>query len=85
VLDGKLSPGERLPSSRDLAQDLDLSRNTVVAAINQLTVEGYLAAMWAAAPMCTTTCPGPAEAQRSARPRLPAGTPAGGLSARGRP
>lgn len=42
MLDGKLGPGERLPSSRDLAQDLDLSRNTVVAAINQLGVEGYL-------------------------------------------
>ena len=42
MLDGKLGAGERLPSSRDLAQDLDLSRNTVVAAINQLSVEGYL-------------------------------------------
>ncbi len=43
MLDGKLGPGERLPSSRDLALDLNLSRNTVVAAINQLSVEGYLA------------------------------------------
>ena len=42
LLDGKLASGERLPSSRDLAQDLNLSRNTVVAAINQLSVEGYL-------------------------------------------
>ncbi len=42
MLDGKLTAGERLPSSRDLAQDLNLSRNTVVAAINQLSVEGYL-------------------------------------------
>lgn len=42
ILDGKLGPGDRLPSSRDLAQDLGLSRNTVVAAIGQLTVEGYL-------------------------------------------
>ena len=43
LLDGKLAAGERVPSSRDLAQDLGLSRNTVVAAINQLSVEGYLA------------------------------------------
>jgi GntR family transcriptional regulator/MocR family aminotransferase len=43
LLDGQLAAGERLPSSRDLAQDLGLSRNTVVAAINQLSVEGYLA------------------------------------------
>ncbi len=42
MLDGKLSAGDRLPSSRELTQDLKLSRNTVVAALNQLTVEGYL-------------------------------------------
>lgn len=42
ILDGKLVAEERLPSSRDLVQDLKLSRNTVVAALNQLTVEGYL-------------------------------------------
>jgi GntR family transcriptional regulator / MocR family aminotransferase len=42
MLDGKLTSGDRLPSSRDLAQDLDLSRNTVVAALGQLMVEGYL-------------------------------------------
>ncbi len=42
ILDGKLGPDERLPSSRDLVQDLHMSRNTVVAALNQLTVEGYL-------------------------------------------
>jgi GntR family transcriptional regulator / MocR family aminotransferase len=42
LLDGKLAAGDRLPSSRDLAKDLNLSRNTVVAAIGQLTVEGYL-------------------------------------------
>lgn len=42
ILDGKLSAGDRLPSSRELTQDLGLSRNTVVAALNQLSVEGYL-------------------------------------------
>ena len=42
VRSGQARLGERLPSSRDLAQDLGLSRNTVVAAINQLSVEGYL-------------------------------------------
>ncbi len=42
ILDGKLAAGDRLPSSRELTQDLSLSRNTVVAALNQLTVEGYL-------------------------------------------
>ena len=42
ILDGKLGAGDRLPSSRELTQDLQLSRNTVVAALNQLAVEGYL-------------------------------------------
>lgn len=42
VLTGKLPAGQRLPSSRDLAQDLHLSRNTVTTALSQLVVEGYL-------------------------------------------
>ena len=42
ILDGRLAAGDRLPSSRELTQDLKLSRNTVVAALNQLGVEGYL-------------------------------------------
>lgn len=42
VLEGKLGAGDRLPSSRDLAHDLALSRNTVVTALGQLAVEGYL-------------------------------------------
>jgi GntR family transcriptional regulator / MocR family aminotransferase len=42
LLDGRLSAGERLPSSRELATDLRLARNTVVAAIGQLTLEGHL-------------------------------------------
>jgi GntR family transcriptional regulator/MocR family aminotransferase len=42
ILDGKIGAGDRLPSSRELTQDLNLSRNTVVTALNQLSVEGYL-------------------------------------------
>ena len=42
MLDGKLAAGDRLPSSRELTTDLNLSRNTVVAALSQLSVEGYL-------------------------------------------
>ncbi|WNO03837.1 PLP-dependent aminotransferase family protein [Rhodoferax mekongensis] len=42
ILEGKLHAGDKLPSSRELTQDLDLSRNTVVAAVNQLVTEGYL-------------------------------------------
>jgi GntR family transcriptional regulator/MocR family aminotransferase len=42
MLEGQLSAGDRLPSSRELSQDLSLSRNTIVAALGQLSVEGYL-------------------------------------------
>ena len=43
ITDGRLAPGRRLPSSRQLAQSLDVSRNTVSFAIEQLAAEGYLA------------------------------------------
>ena len=39
-----LAPGTRLPSSRDLAAVLDVARNTVVLAYQQLVDEGILAA-----------------------------------------
>lgn len=42
VRSGQTTRGERLPSSRDLAQDLGLSRVTVEAAYTQLETEGYL-------------------------------------------
>ena len=42
VRSGQARMGERLPSSRDLAQDLGLSRVTVEAAYAQLETEGYL-------------------------------------------
>lgn len=40
---GRLAPGARLPPSRDFARQLGVSRGTVLAALAQLTAEGYLA------------------------------------------
>ena len=37
-----LPPGASLPATRTLAQDLGLSRNTVIAAYDQLALEGFL-------------------------------------------
>lgn len=37
-----LAAGKRLPSSRDLARDLGIARNTVIAAFEQLAAEGYV-------------------------------------------
>lgn len=42
IVGGHLAPGMRLPSSRDLAATHKLARNTVVAAYQHLTMEGYL-------------------------------------------
>src|SRR5260370_37218166 len=41
---GRLRPGVRLPSSRDLAADLGIARNTVADAYGQLVAEGWLTA-----------------------------------------
>lgn len=39
---GLLVPGARLPSSRALAEDLSISRNTVTAALDQLAADGWV-------------------------------------------
>jgi GntR family transcriptional regulator/MocR family aminotransferase len=44
ILGGRLAEGTALPSSRDLAQLLTLSRNTVTAAYQQLVDDGFLVA-----------------------------------------
>lgn len=41
---GVLLPGERVPSTRNLATQLSVSRGSVVTAYEQLTAEGYLTA-----------------------------------------
>jgi len=42
ILNGSFPPRMKLPSSRKLAQQLDVARNTVVAAYQQLIADGYL-------------------------------------------
>src|SRR5437660_11333331 len=42
ILGGSLPPGHRLPSSREFARQLKVSRNTVSFVIDQLAMEGYL-------------------------------------------
>ena len=45
VSTGRLRPGVRLPSSRALAADLGVARNTVAEAYSQLVAEGWLTAV----------------------------------------
>ena len=42
ILTGKLTPGERIPSTRSLARFLAISRFTVTTSYEQLLSEGYL-------------------------------------------
>lgn len=42
ILNGSLEAGAKLPSTRELASELGVSRNTVLDAYDQLTAEGYL-------------------------------------------
>jgi GntR family transcriptional regulator/MocR family aminotransferase len=42
ILEGRLSPGVRLPASRDFAGQYGLSRGTVVSVLERLQAEGYV-------------------------------------------
>jgi GntR family transcriptional regulator/MocR family aminotransferase len=71
VQSGRLSAGERLPSSRALSAELGVSRGVVVEAYGQLAAEGYLAVRAGAAPRVA--------AGAAAAPARPAGAPAAPL------
>ncbi|HTO09284.1 MAG TPA: PLP-dependent aminotransferase family protein [Myxococcota bacterium] len=64
VLGGRLEAGSRLPSTRQLAAELELSRNTVLAACEQLVSEGYAAPRARSGLFVADALPA-----RSARPR----------------
>ncbi|MFL6101127.1 MAG: PLP-dependent aminotransferase family protein [Actinomycetales bacterium] len=55
IADGRLQPGDRLPPSRSLAAELGLSRNTVAAAYDRLTAEGFVAGRAGAGTFVTDT------------------------------
>lgn len=42
ILDGRFVKGEKIPSSRALAEMMSISRNSVLSGLNQLVDEGYL-------------------------------------------
>ena len=69
ILDGRLKPGLRLPSTRRLADAYGLSRNTAVAAYDLLLSEGYVAARRGSGVYVATMLPRPAEPEQ---PPVPA-------------
>ncbi|MBL1105726.1 PLP-dependent aminotransferase family protein [Streptomyces sp. 5-8] len=81
VRSGRLAPGTRLPSSRSLAADLGIARNTVAEAYADLVAEGWLTARQGSGTRVVTGLPGgtgtPAGPARPAGPRpAPRRTPA---------
>ena len=69
IRSGRLAPGAVLPSSRDLAADLGVSRGVVVDSYTQLATEGYLSARRGSGTRVTTLPAGRAPARRQLRPR----------------
>jgi GntR family transcriptional regulator/MocR family aminotransferase len=54
---GRLRPGDRLPGSRRLAASLHVHRNTVLAALSELTAEGWIEATPGIGTFVTRTIP----------------------------
>jgi GntR family transcriptional regulator / MocR family aminotransferase len=59
IIGGGLAPGTRLPSSRTLAKDIGVSRNTVEVAFSQLEAEGFLVRKIGAGTYVTSAMPEP--------------------------
>ncbi|HEY2551933.1 MAG TPA: PLP-dependent aminotransferase family protein [Streptosporangiaceae bacterium] len=67
VQDGRLGAGTRLPSSRTLAADLAIARNTVAEAYGQLVAEGWLVSRQGSGTWVTAAGPAPVTRQPAAR------------------
>src|SRR3569833_1570925 len=84
IVQGRLRPGTRLPSSRGIARQYKVARGTVVAAFEQLAAEGYVECVVGSDTLIKTILP---EAMLEAKP-LRASNRAeiskAGLSSRGR-
>jgi len=77
IRSGRLQGGERLPSSRELARELSVSRGLVQECYNQLLAEGYLTSRTGSA---TRVAPGAGAQPAPGRPapaRAPAAPPPG--------
>jgi GntR family transcriptional regulator/MocR family aminotransferase len=84
ILDGRLPPGTRLPSTRELASDLGLSRNVAVLAFRQLLHEGYVDARTGSGTYVSATVPDRVMAPWNARGSGAAPPPRRALSSRAR-
>jgi GntR family transcriptional regulator / MocR family aminotransferase len=83
ILAGQLGANTRLPSSRALARDLGISRNTVLEAYAQLLAEGYIAGQVGSGTYVSPTLPD-AVLQFQTTDNLPRAIPARSPSQRGK-
>lgn len=67
ILAGRLRPGERLASSRELADEIGVSRNTVLQAYDRLVAEGYAVARPASGTYVADALPAPPATLSAAR------------------
>lgn len=69
ILEGRLAPGARLPSARELARDWRLARNTIDEALSQLQADGFLERRVGNGTYVARDPPGHAAVKRPAAPR----------------
>jgi GntR family transcriptional regulator / MocR family aminotransferase len=84
ILDGRLKPGSRMPSTRNLAEQYDISRGTVVVAFDHLRSEGYLETQVGAGTFVVSNLPDDSMSAKRSRERNPGGVSRAKLSKRGR-
>src|SRR5215831_16169310 len=68
IVDGRLRPASRLPSTRDLAREHGVARGTVVAVFEQLAAEGYLSSRRGSGTFVNQVLPDELLARRPATP-----------------
>ena len=73
ILDGRVPPGSRLPSTRDVADEAGVARNRVVLAYRQLLDEGYVVGRVGSGTYVAAELPGDEHAGEPPRLQAPSG------------
>ena len=84
ILDRRLKPGSRMPSSRNLASQYQVSRGTVVAAFDHLKSEGYIQMQVGAGAFVATPLPDDCTVLAQGGAAMPKRPSRAALSSRGR-
>ena len=82
ILDRRLAPGLKLPSSRQMATELGCARGTILQAMDQLVAEGYVVAHAGSGLSVAANLPDEMLARPKVAPRVPSSVAAPVLSRR---